>query len=73
MTTTMTKTTTLNTIVKQIRIVFLFSPGEGDEISGEGDVVEHWHFSGILMDILVLAVLNRTLSVRLPFTSIERK
>ena len=58
MTTTMTKTATLDTI--EIRIV---SPGEG----------EHWHFSGVLMDILVLAVLNRTLSVWLPFTSIERK
>ena len=65
MTTTMTKTATLDTIVKEIRIILLFSPGEGD-------VVEHWHFSGVLMDILVLAILNRTLYVRLPFSSIER-
>ena len=65
MMTTMTKTTTLNTIVKEIRMVMLFSPGEGD-------VVEHWHFSGVLMDILVLAILNRTLSVWLPFSSTER-
>ena len=57
MTTTMTKTATLDTI--EIRIV---SPGED----------EHWHISGVLMDILVLAVLNRTLSVRLPFSSTER-
>ena len=64
MTTTMTKTATLDTI--EISIVLLFSPGEGD-------VVEHWHFSGVLMDILVLAILNRTLSVWLPFTSIESK